>query len=127
MTEDVSIFLEQLKHPFLEEIHLLRKIILASNTALIENIKWNAPNYSIHAQDRLTMRIHPPKKQLQLIFHFGAKKTHFSEQPAINDSNKLLNWKSNDRAVVTFDSKIEIQQHSVALTELINNWIALEY
>ena len=47
----VTKFLDELNHPFREEIELLREIILSAETGLDENIKWNGPNYSIQDKD----------------------------------------------------------------------------
>lgn len=72
MNEEVTRFLDELNHPLRDEIEQLRKNILAANDRLTENIKWNGPNFCFDGEDRITMRIHPPK-QIQLIFHRGAK------------------------------------------------------
>ena len=70
---EVTNFLDGQSHPLRENIEMLREIILGSNSEISENIKWNGPNYCFEEQDRISMRINPPK-QLQLIFHRGAKK-----------------------------------------------------
>ena len=69
---EVSTFLDELKHPFRMEIEKLREIILNSDARISENMKWNGPNYIVNNEDRITMRVQPPK-QIQLIFHRGAK------------------------------------------------------
>jgi hypothetical protein len=69
----VTKFLDELIHPLREEIEQLRQIILGSNSDLTENIKWNGPNYCFKGEDRITMKIQPPK-QILLVFHRGAKK-----------------------------------------------------
>ena len=73
LNKEVTNLLDELKHPFRQEIENLRICVLSSNKNLVENIKWNGPNYSFHNEDRITMRIQPPKKQIQLIFHRGQK------------------------------------------------------
>ena len=68
------------------------------------------------------MRIQPPK-QIQLIFHRGAKK---QEQPAtriIDDNSGILVWKENDRAVATFKNLAEIEQNRSLLREIVGKWI----
>ncbi len=72
-SKEVTEFLNELNHPFRNEIEELRDCILASDKNLIENIKWNAPNYSFENEDRITMRIQPITTKVQLIFHTGAK------------------------------------------------------
>jgi hypothetical protein len=122
MNTDVTKFLDQQNHPLRAEIDLLRKIILDSENELVENIKWNSPNYAVNNEDRITMRIYPPK-QIQLIFHRGAKK---QEQPAtriIDDKSGLLVWKENDRAVATFKNSVEILAAKPNLETIVRNWI----
>ena len=71
---EVTKFLDELNHPFRIEIELLRHFILTANNKLTENIKWNGPNYCYENADIITMRIQPIKtKQIQVIFHCGAK------------------------------------------------------
>ncbi len=119
---EVTQFLNSLNHPFRNEIEQLRLIILGANNKLTENIKWNGPNYSISGEDRITMRIQPPK-QVQIIFHRGAK---VKEQPQnrllINDFGILI-WKENDRAIATFKSMEEINNSKLVLAKVVEAWI----
>ena len=122
MNAEVTEFVDRQNHPLRMEIELLRKIILESESSLTENIKWNGPNYAVNNEDRITMRIQPPK-QIQLIFHRGAKK---QEQPAtriIDDNSGILVWKENDRAVATFKNLAEIEQNRSLLREIVGKWI----
>ncbi len=122
MNSEVTKFLDGLNHPLRAEIELLRKIIFESAELPGENIKWNGPNYTVNNEDRITIRIHPPK-QIQLIFHRGAKK---QEQPAtriIDDKSGLLVWKENDRAVATFKNLAEILVAKPNLETIVRNWI----
>jgi len=118
----VSLFLDELNHPFRSEINYLRNCILLAQPELNENIKWNSPNYSIGEEDRVTMRVQPLKKQVQLVFHRGAKKQVQPESKLISTNSKLLVWKENDRAVVTFKSMGEIENSKDELTEIIKDW-----
>lgn len=89
MNSEVTKFLNDLNHPFRAEIEQLRRYILAADSRLSENIKWNGPNYSINDDDRITMKIHPPR-QVQLIFHRGAKKKEQPQSRIIEDTAGLL-------------------------------------
>lgn len=122
INKEVTQFLNSLNHPFRNEIELLRFIILGANDKLTENIKWNGPNYCFSGEDRITMRIQPPK-QVQIIFHRGAK---VKEQPhnrlLINDFD-ILTWKENDRAIATFKSMEEINNSKLVLAKVVEAWI----
>ena len=45
LNSEVTNFLNELNHPFRNEIEQLRNCILSANSKLTENIKWNGPNY----------------------------------------------------------------------------------
>ncbi len=119
----VTRFLDELNHPFSAEIEALRQVILAAPADLAENIKWNAPNYTCQGQDRFTMRIMPPAKQVQLIFHRGAAKLPQPPQRFIQDDSGLLVWKENDRAIATFRSLAEIEARQHSLSSLLAAWV----
>lgn len=121
--KDVTQFLDEQNHPFRKEIEQLRNCILSANTALTENIKWNGPNYCFDNADRITMRIQPPTKQVQLIFHRGASKQTQLKDKLISNKTKMLVWKENDRAIVTFKSLQDIESGKTELTTIVNEWI----
>lgn len=120
---EVTSFLDKLNHPFRSEIEQLRHIIINSTNSLTENIKWNGPNYCDGDDDRITMRIQPPK-QIQLIFHRGAKKQEQPKERIIQTSSNLLTWRENDRAIATFKNSAEIKNCETDLTKIVENWIA---
>lgn len=120
---EVTNFLNDLNHPFIKEIEQLRNCILSANKNISENIKWNGPNYCMDNEDRITMRVQPPTKQVQLIFHRGAKKKEQPKDKLIANKSKILVWKENDRAVVTFKSLQDIENGKTELVTIINDWI----
>ena len=120
---EVSDFLNDLNHPFIKEIEQLRNCILSANKNISENIKWNGPNYCIDNEDRITMRVQPPTKQVQLIFHRGSKKKEQPKEKLIANKSKMLVWKENDRAIVTFKSLQDIENGKTELVTIINDWI----
>lgn len=120
---EVTDFLNNLNHPFIKEIEQLRNCILSANKNISENIKWNGPNYCIDNEDRITMRVQPPTKQVQLIFHRGAKKKEQPKDKLIANKSKMLVWKENDRAIVTFKSLQDIENGKTELATIIYEWI----
>jgi hypothetical protein len=123
LNTEVTVLLDELNHPFRDEIELLRICILKANNSLEENIKWNGPNYCFNNEDRITMRVQPPTKKVQLIFHRGAKKQTQPQEKLISNKSKLLVWKENDRAIITFKSLDEIESGKTDLTLIINEWL----
>lgn len=122
MNFEVTSFLLAQKHPLIDEIEMLREIILSCDKGISENIKWNGPNYVFADEDRVTMKINPPKN-IQLILHRGAKKLEQPKDKLIQDDSGLLLWKENDRAIITFKTKSEIQENSKAIKSIIKSWI----
>lgn len=123
LNSKVTSFLNELNHPFRSEIEQLRHIIINSTDGLTENIKWNGPNYCYGDADRITMRIQPPK-QIQLIFHSGAKKQEQPKEKIIQTTLKYLIWKDNNRAVVTFKNSTDIKNYENDLINTVKKWIA---
>ena len=124
LNNEVTDFLDEQKHPFRKEIEQLRIYILTADDNLTENIKWNGPNYCFNSEDRITMRIQPPTtKQIQLIFHRGAKKQEQLKVKLIEENSNLLIWKENDRAIATFKNMTEIENAQTNLTEIVKKWI----
>ncbi len=119
----VTGFIDALHHPKRVEIELLRNYILSANNLLTENIKWNGPNYCFNNEDRITMRIQPIGKQIQLIFHRGAIKKEQPENKLIPNKSKMLIWKENDRAIVSFNSLQEIENAKEELKKILMDWI----
>lgn len=124
LNSEVTEFLDYQNHPFRKEIEQLRHVILSTTSSLAENIKWNGPNYSNETGDRITMRIQPPTKQVQLIFHRGAKKQEQPKDKLIANKSKMLVWKENDRAIATFKNMQDIENGKNELTEIIKEWIS---
>jgi hypothetical protein len=118
----VTAFLDEQNHPFRKEIEQLRNCILSTNTALTENIKWNAPNYCFDSEDRITMRIQPPK-QVQIIFHRGAKVKEQPKEKLIKNDFGMLVWKGNDRAIASFKNMEAIENGKTDLAKIVIEWI----
>lgn len=122
-SQAVATFLQQLEHPLKKEIETLREIILQSDKKLTEHIKWNAPSFCIDGEDRVTMKVMPPKN-IQLVFHRGAKVKEQPKTRLIEDTSGLLKWPANDRAIATFTTMEEIRFNEKLLTGIIRQWIA---
>jgi hypothetical protein len=122
LNNEVTKFLDELNHPMRTEIEELRYIILNSTIGLTENIKWNGPNYCFQNEDRITMKIQPPKN-VQLIFHRGAKKQVQPPEKLIEDNSTILTWKENDRAIATFKNLSDIEDTKADLNEIVKKWI----
>lgn len=119
---EVNRFLAEIEHPLKTEIESLRTLILASFPHLTEHIKWNAPSFCLNGDDFLTMRLFPPK-QIQLIFHRGAKVKVMPTEKFISDPFSIFKWAANDRAVASFPNMESIEKQKEALLGAIDAWI----
>ncbi len=122
LNPEVTKLIDSQKHPMVNAITELRKLILSAEEALTENIKWNGPNYSVGEADRITIRTQPPTK-LQLIFHRGAKVQQQPPEHLIEDEAGLLVWKENDRAVLTIKDLNFIQTYKAEITQYVKEWV----
>jgi hypothetical protein len=121
--DEAAEFMNALEHAQKKEIEEVRKIILSANNGLAETIKWNAPNYSFKDEDRITFNFHG-KGYFLLIFHCGAKAKQKKEKGRLfNDTTKLLEWITDDRATVKFESMSDVIAKQGRLTEVINKWL----
>jgi uncharacterized protein YdeI (YjbR/CyaY-like superfamily) len=120
---DVQNFMKQCGHPLKDVMLALRTILLVSPVGLTEHIKWNAPSYCYMGEDRITFNLNK-KDCIQLIFHRGAKVKDSVEGAAlIDDNTNLLQWLSNDRALVRFRNVDEVKVRETDLQKIISQWI----
>ncbi|MFN3301309.1 MAG: DUF1801 domain-containing protein [Sediminibacterium sp.] len=122
MNKEVTQFLKEQNHPLSDVIELIRNKIISAEPDLDENIKWNGPNYSYNGEDRITMKIHPPKS-IQIIFHCGAKVREQPPTKLIDNDFGLLTWKENNRAIATFKNTQEVNSKSFELRQIVKDWI----
>jgi hypothetical protein len=123
MNQEVTTFLESLCHPFRQEIEMIREYILQAHPGLQEVLKWNAPSFKYQEIDCITLQIMPPKAQVQIVFHRGAKVQEMPAQHFIQDESKLMSWKSNDRAVIKFTTHEQIVSSKAQLQTIVMLWI----
>lgn len=118
---DVDAFLAELRNPLARGVAALRAAIVASDPAIRERIKWNAPSFGLGDDDRVTLRL-PPKGGLQLVFHRGAKPKD-TKGFAFEDPSGLLVWAAADRGVVTLRDLDEIRAKTDAIVALVGAWM----
>lgn len=120
-TVSVEQFMQALDHPLKAEIEGIRSLVKEANASLTEQIKWNAPSFCLDGDDRITLKLHPPR-QVQLVFHRGAKAKdasgfHFP------DESGLISWAAADRGLVTIRDMQDLEAKRDALVTLINRWL----
>ncbi|MCC3371555.1 DUF1801 domain-containing protein [Cohnella sp. REN36] len=122
-TRQVEAFLETLEHPFKAEIENLRALILQSREGISERIKWNAPSFCVGGDDRITMNLQG-KGFFRLIFHCGAKvRKPAPIAPIVDDPAGLLEWASNDRAILKVTGSADLEAKQASIADLVRRWI----
>ena len=123
MSSDVDRFLAELEHPLKAGVEQLRAAILASDEAITEHVKWNAPSFCYDGVDRVTFRLRPGDR-LQLVLHRGAKVRDDAADFRFDDDSGLLDWVAPDRAVVTFRDLDDVASRRSAVADLVRRWVA---
>lgn len=126
LNSEVTQLLNKLDLPLRDCIELLRHIIIDNHEQLVENIKWNSPNYHLNGNDLITLKVQPNKSNVQIIFHRGAKIKTEPKDKIIPEASHFLNWKTNDRAIATFTNKAEIENHQELIEQRITQWLGYE-
>jgi hypothetical protein len=113
-------FLDDLDADKRLQVNALRDIILESNGALKEHIKWNAPSYVLDGEDRITFNLMNKQQVVKLVFHVGAtRKEDKKGAPVMRDESGLIEWISDIRGIITFTSTEDINSN---LTSLKKNY-----
>ena len=68
------------------------------------------------------MRILPPK-QIQLVFHRGAKVKEQPKERLVQDTSGLLAWRENDRAIASFKNIEAVEAGRQALSGIVREWV----
>ncbi|MNR87388.1 hypothetical protein D3C72_182550 [compost metagenome] len=117
----VEKFMQALDHPLKVEIEAVRSLVKGANASLTEQIKWNAPSYCLDGDDRITLKLHPPR-QIQLVFHRGAKVKDASGF-SFSDASGLIDWAAADRGLVTIRDLQDLESKRDALVTLVKQWL----
>jgi hypothetical protein len=122
--QQVVEFMDKLDHPLKAGMQALRKIILGADEGITEHIKWNAPSFCFNGEDRVTFNVHRGECIL-IVFHKGAKtKERKGSGPFLEDTTGLLEWLSDDRAIVKLHSAQEVRAKKAKLEQVVRKWIA---
>lgn len=122
----VAEFLDDLDDDKKTQVETLRQLILDTEPALEELIKWNAPSYVHNGEDRITFNLHNKENAVKLILHMGAtKKEDKKAKPVLNDETGLIVWNSDIRGRLTFDGLEDIKEKRDGVALLVRQWLAI--
>jgi hypothetical protein len=128
-SEQVDAYVRALKHPLKDVVEELRAIILDSDSAIGEEIKWNAPAFFYTG----SMPEFDPKQHKRHVVVFNLFKKDcvrlvFPTGAGIGDTSGLLEGDYADgRRLSLFSSMDEVHSKKSALVRAIRKWLdALE-
>lgn len=121
-SSSVEAFRCNLDEDALSMVDALRAIISSAHSDLAESIKWNAPNFTLAGEDRITLGLER-KGSVRVVIHRGAKPK--DAQPfAFDDPARLAKWPAPDRGVVVFKDRADVDAHAMVLRDLCARWLA---
>lgn len=121
----VDEFLNGLNEDKKLQVEALRDLILTTAPSLEEHIKWNAPSYVLNGEDRITFNTMNKQEVVKLVFHMGAtRRENKNGTPVMHDESTLIEWTSDIRGVVTFNTYDEVTSSLISLKKIIQKWLS---
>lgn len=111
----------KLKHPLKDAIESARRTILNANPSIAEGIKWNAPSF--RTTDYFATFHLRSAKEVQLVFHRGAKIRKDAADIVLPDPKGLVKWLGKDRCLLTLGDAAAVAKNRAALTAIVREWI----
>lgn len=120
--DDVEHYIAALPEVQRDTMAALCAVIRASDPRLADSIAWGAPSFSL--DDHLfTTGVDRRTGRVRLVLHSGARST-LAMRGRIDDAGGMLEWKSDDRAVLHVADAAEVAAAEPTITALLRAWIA---
>ena len=109
-----------------QEINELRELILHTEHTLVENLKWNAPNYVFDGEDRITFNVANKQTMVKVIIHMGAiTKENKNGKPILRNDRGIVEWSSDIRGTISFSGVSDIHSKKESFQAVILSWLAI--
>ncbi len=127
LSPEVTELLRTSKHPLLEEIDAVRRILLDASPEIREGIKWNAPSFRTTEWFATLNNPNNPRarNRVMLVLHTGAKAKGATARGRVADPSGLLEWLAEDRCIVTFKDEKDVEAKRAALEAIVRAWILI--
>ena len=123
--KNVEDFLASLDSDKRTQVDALRATILNAEPLLSEHIKWNAPSYVIDGVDRITFNLMNKQGVVKLVLHMGtARKEDKKGSPVMQDTSGIIEWNSDIRGTITFNSIQDVNSKLDVLQKIIKDWLS---
>ena len=111
-----------------KQVQLLRDIIASLEVDLTEHVKWNAPSYVLHGEDRITMNLRNKQGLVKLVLHMGATRPENKKgDPVLADDEGLVEWASDIRGLVALADVDDLRAKEPALRRVLTRWLAIDH
>lgn len=123
--EEVVDYFKNLVHPLTDVVQELRKIILATDKEISEQIKWNSPSFYYTGE----MKPFDPKEYKRDIVVFNLHKKDsvllvFPTGAVVEDTSGVLEGKFTDgRKTAKFSTLSEVKKREKDLKNVIKKWL----
>lgn len=122
--ESVTAFIQKLEPDFAKMIEAIRKLILASDKIIGEQIKWNSPSFFYTGE----MKPFDPKEYKRDIVVLNIRKGNalliFPTGAVIKDSTGILEGDFKDgRRMITFKSMADVKAKGKDLQTVVKLWL----
>ena len=121
MNETVAAWIAANEDPRVGAIAELCAIIERADGRLVGEIKWGAPSYRL-VEHVATTGLNP-RSGVRLVLHRGVVARPDLPRPEIDDPEGLLEWKSDDRAVLNFEDENDVLRNAVDIGWLVTQWV----
>jgi hypothetical protein len=101
--------------------HKIPDRLLAADPRITEEIKWNAPSFKM-ADHFLTFKLHP-QKNIQLIFHVGAKPLLPPRRFTLELPKSATKLPAQDRCVLTIADSKHAEEMAVQVARAVQQWL----
>ena len=125
--EKVDAYLKSLKHPLVDVVTALRRIILGIDREIGEEIKWNAPTFFYAGK----MAPSDPKEYKRYIVVFNLHRKDcirlvFPSGASVKDKSGLLEGDYADgRRLAVFSNMADVKSRRASLEAVIKRWLEI--
>jgi hypothetical protein len=122
----VTAYIQKTEPVLSEMIEAIRKIILATDKQIAEQIKWNSPSFFYTGEMELFDPQEYKRDILVINLHKGFPLLVFPTGAKVKDSTGLLEGDYKDgRRLIKFTNIKEIKARKKELQKIIKDWLAL--
>ena len=106
------------------DVESLRALVHEAEPRLLEIVKWNSPNYTLHGEDRLTINA-TGRGPVRLILHFGTGRAEDKgAAPTFSgDPEGLLTWHSDIRASLPLPTAGGLTSKRESIIAVVRAWL----